>query len=161
MDTKPNYRQMLEDGFAALRKMNPDGTPENRAAFLADYVFDFTTYDDEKSKEFGTKALEVCRAVSDRKTFEYIEDPENYRWFLLMVNMPFFAVRLDWGTSVRGAWWNAGSPDETALHTAALWLDGEQLTGPLQFSDEQWQEFVSAMLAFADVAPGSGSAASA
>jgi hypothetical protein len=161
MNANRDYRRMLEEGFATWREVNPGGTPENRVAFLSDYVFDFATYDDEKAEEFGAKALEICRAISDRKTFEYIEDPLNYRWFLLMVNMPFFARRLNWGTSVRGAWWDTGSPDDTALHTTALWLDGEQITEPLRFSGEQWQEFVSAMLAFAAGAPQASSPASA
>lgn len=153
MDPKRDYRRMLEEGFAAWRDVNPDGTPEDRVAYLGDYVFSFTTYDDEMSKEFATKALEVCRSISDRKTFEYIEDPANYRWFLLMVNMPFFSRRLNCGTSVRGAWWDTSTPNKADLDTAALWLDSEQLTEPLKFSSEQWQEFIAAMLAFANEEP--------
>lgn len=153
MDPKRDYRRMLEEGFAAWRDVNPEGTPENRVAYLGDYIFDFTTYDDEKSEEFGLKALEICRAISDRKTFEYIADPANYRWFLLMVNMPFFSRRLNWGTSVRGAWWDTSTPNETELDTTGLWLDGNQLTAPLKFSTEQWQEFIAAMLAFANEEP--------
>ena len=148
-----DHLRMLEEGFAAWRDVNPEGTPENRVAYLGDYIFDFTTYDDEKSEEFGIKALEVCRAISDRKTFEYIADPANYRWFLLMVNMPFFSRRLNWGTSVRGAWWDTSTPNETELDTTGLWLDGNQLTAPLKFSTEQWQEFIAAMLAFANEEP--------
>jgi len=147
------YRRMLEEGFSALRDENPNGTSQSRAAYLGDYIFDFTTYDDQKSEEFGIKALEVCRAISTRKTFEYIADTENYRWFLLMVNMPFFSRRLNWGTSVRGAWWDTSTPNEIELDADALWLDGNQLTEPLKLSTEQWQEFINAMLDFANEQP--------
>lgn len=70
-----------------------------------------------------------------------------------MVNMTFFSRRLNWGTSVRGAWWDTSTPNETELDTIALWLDGNQLTAPLRFSTEQWQEFIAAMLAFANEEP--------
>lgn len=144
---------MLEEGFAAWRDVNPDGTPESRVAYLGDYIFDFTTYDDTMAEEFALKALEVCRAISDHKTFEYIKDPDNYRWFLLMCNMPFFARRLNWGTSIRGAWWDTSAPNETMLDTTGLWVDGQQLTRPLTFSTEQWGEFIAAMLAFCVAGP--------
>lgn len=153
MTKRQDYRRMLEDGFAACRDVNPHGTPESRSAYLADYIFDFTTYDDEKSEEFGIKALEVCRAISNRKTFEYIADPVNYRWYLLMVNMPFFSRRLNWGASVRDAWWDTSTPNETELDTTALWLDGEMLTEPMKFSTQQWLKFVAAMLDFANEEP--------
>lgn len=150
---RQEFRRALEEGYTTLRDLNPQGTPENRAAFLSEYIFDFTTYDDEKSEEFGNQALNVCQAINERRTFEYIKDPENYHWFLVMINTPFFARRINWGTSVRGAWWDISPPNETKLETSALWLDGAQLTAPLVFSREQWQDFIEAMLEFARTTP--------
>jgi hypothetical protein len=148
-----DYRRMLEEGYAAWRDVNPDGTPENRVAYLGDYIFGFTTYDADMSAEFATKALEVCRAITERKTFEYIKDRANYRWFLWVCNMPFFSCRLNWGTSIRGAWWDISTPNETDLDTTSFWLNGKQLTEPLQFSTEQWCEFIAALLAFGSEEP--------
>lgn len=140
--------RMLEDGFAALREINPDGTPESRIAYLGDFIFQFVTYDEDKSEQFATKALEVCRAISDGKTFEYIADEANYNWFLLMCNMPFFAPRLNWGESIRGAWWD--SYLDADFETQGLWFGGKQALEPIKFSTEQWKEFIAALLEFAD-----------
>ena len=147
MNEESTYLRMLEESFAAWRDLNPDGTPQSRAAYLGEYIFGFTTYDEDMATEFGSKALEVCRAISDGETFEYIEDHDNYRWTLLMCNMPFFSRRLNWGASIRGAWWEA---DGTQLDTFGLWLDGKQLTQPMIFTTGQWEEFIAAMLAFAN-----------
>jgi len=65
-----------------------------------------------------------------------------------MLNMPFFSRRVNWGTSARGAWW-----DTSTLNTTGLWLDGNQLTTPLEFSTEEWHKFIAAMLAFASEEP--------
>lgn len=121
--------------------------PRTRLAFLSQYVFSFTTYDDEKDDLFGRKAVEVCAAINDRKTFEYIKDADNYTWFLLMCNMPFFAERLEWGTSIRGAWWSAG--EDLELYSCGLWVGDEQLT-ELKFSNgDEWGLFIAAVIEFA------------
>lgn len=144
-----DYRQMLEDGFAAWQEFNAPQQYESRAHYLADHVFEFTTYDDELAKELGAKALEVCRAISERKTFEYVADAANHRWFIVMSNMPFFARRLNWGTSVRGAWWDTSYPNATELDTTALWLNGHQVTETLELTTDEWCKFIDALLAFA------------
>jgi hypothetical protein len=149
MMNKRDYLKMLEEGFSETNAFG-GGDPATRLEYLSDHIFDFTTYDSGKAEEFAAKALEVCAAISNEKTFDYIADPDNYRWFLLMVNMPFFARRLNWGTSVRGAWWDAST---TELNITGLWLDGDKLTEPLKFSTEQWQEFIAAMLEFAEERP--------
>lgn len=139
---KDSYFRMLEDGYANVYE---DERP-SRLAYLSDYIFDFTTYDDAISELFAGKALEVCAAISDKSTGNFIKDQDNYRWFLLMVNMPFFARRLDWGTSIRGAWWDYA---DQVLDCSGLWIDGEPVTQNLTLTNEQWGLFVSAMLEFA------------
>lgn len=139
-----NYTKLLADGYAMTCEQG-----ESRLEYLSDHIFDFTTYDSEKAERFAVMALEVCQAIQQRKTFEYIEDPTNYMTFLLMVNMPFFASRLNWGTSVRGAWWDTSYPNQADLDTSGLWLDDQQITGPLQFSTDDWRQFIDALLAFA------------
>lgn len=133
-----DYRRMLEEGYDFESGIG-------RLEYLSEYIFDFTTDDGEMAELFARKALEVCEAISDRATFEYIKDAENYRWFLLLCNTPFFADRLNWSTSIRGAWWDQNN---STLYPSGLWLNGKQVT-ELEFSGEQWPEFVAAMLAFA------------
>lgn len=145
--TKPrDYRRMLEDGFAQTNNFGGD-CPASRLEYLSDHIFDFTTYDGEMSELFARKALEVCAAISNRTTFYYIKDAENHRWFLVMCNMPFFSQRLNWGTSIRGAWWDTSHPNAAEFNTCGLWLDGEQLAA-LSFSTDQWRELIAAVLAF-------------
>jgi hypothetical protein len=118
-----------------------------RLEFLSDYIFDFTTYDRGMAELFTRKALEVCAAISEQRTFDYIKDEDNYRWYLLMVNMPFFAERLDWGTSIRGAWWSHGAHK---LESCGIWRDHEQVTA-LEFTRNEWLAFVAALVEFAAV----------
>jgi hypothetical protein len=77
-------------------------------------------------------------------TNEYIESsPENYRWHIIMCNMPFFANRIEWGTSIRGAWWK---PDIT-LTSCGLWEDDKQID-TLEFSSDEWASFIHAVVHF-------------
>jgi hypothetical protein len=147
MDSKRDYRRMLEEGHALTDEMQSEGRT-SRLDYLGDYIFDFTTYESEYSELFARKALEVCAAISDGKTFEYIKVPENRLWYLLMVNMPFFADKLEWGTSIRGAWWGEPPHSKIKFDSCGLWLDGKQLYEPMEFTREQWQEFIAAVVEF-------------
>lgn len=118
--------------------------PESRHEFLADHVFGFTTYDGAVSVELARRAVEVCQAINDATTFDYIADPDRYRWFLIMCNMPFFASRLSWGTSIRGAWWDHAT---TSLESCGLWSGSEQLM-KLEFSRDDWMDFIRALISF-------------
>lgn len=138
-----DYARMLVDGFFETRDAC-GGSSSSRLTYLSDFVFGFTTYDSEMAELFARKALEVCAAISAGTTFDYIKDPGQYRWFLVMCNMPFFAGRLEWGTSIRGAWWAHGG---TTLSSDGLWSEGEQITD-VTFTDSQWKEFIAALIAF-------------
>ncbi|HEY0953287.1 MAG TPA: hypothetical protein VGE36_00915 [Roseateles sp.] len=39
------------------------------------------------------------------------------------------------------------------LNSCGLWLDGEQVTKPLKFATDDWQQFIDALLTFAAAAP--------
>lgn len=112
--------------------------------YLGDHIFDFTTYDSEVSELFASKAVEVCEAISNRSTFDYIKEPENYRWFLLMCNMPFFASKIEWGTSIRGAWWDHG----IKFRSLGLWEGEKQLTNETVFTGDEWSKFMLAVSQF-------------
>ena len=138
-----NYRKLLDDSLAAARRHDLHKT---RQELLAD-VFGFTTYDDEMDTLFVSKALEVCRAITDKQTFDYIKDESNYVWYLSLLNMPFFSSKVDWGGSIRGAWWNHG---EIALEGICWgWLGDEQLSR-LEFDADGWGAFLEAIHAFAE-----------
>lgn len=138
-----DYGHLLEHSFA-VEAEDHHSSALGRLEYLADQIFDFTTYDGGMSRIFARKAVEVCEAITTKCTFQYIEKSvENYQWFLLMCNMPFFASRIDWGTSIRGAWW-----DPKPLSSCGLWDKRTQID-KLRFSYEEWDSFMLAVVEFA------------
>lgn len=143
-----DYKELLEHSYKVAAETF-ECAPESRLEYLGDHIFDFTTYDGEMSALFARKAVEVCAAINNQLTFDYIKEPNDYRWFLLMCNMPFFAERLEWGTSIRGAWW-AGRPGrEIEFDSCGLWVCDKQLTDTLKFSADEWKRFIEAVIEFA------------
>lgn len=144
-----NYAAILEHSLVI--DAVSEGGANSRLEFLANHIFQFTTYDSAISELFAGKAVEVCRAITEQKTFEYIKDSqENYQWFLIMCNLPFFADRISWGASIRGAWWDVYPEKFFELDTCGLWVGDEQMTDTIQFSDEQWNQFIKAVIQFAE-----------
>lgn len=131
----------LEHSYNIARADDPD---MSRLEFLAAYIFDFTTYAPAYSELFASKALEVCAVISAGKNFGYISDESNHQWYLLMVNMPFFVERLNWGTSIRGAWWDH---KDFELSSCGLW-DGETQTLDIKFTYNEWVAFIADLIAF-------------
>lgn len=143
-----DYREFLEHSYKKTLDVFGDGELP-RLGYLAEHIFDFTTYDGGMSDLFGMRAVEVCKAITEKATFQYIEDKEQYTWFLIMCNTPFFSDRIDWGTSIRGAWWAAEPGKLLELSSCGLWIGDEQITDPLKFSDREWHEFMRALIDFA------------
>ena len=144
--------KLLENSY----RMTCDDLGEmSRYEYLADHIFDFTTYDSEISYLFGRKALEVCVAINNGQIFEYHEKMandyqwyiDNYHWYIIMVNMPFFTDKLQWGTSIRGAWWD--SCNGIKLKSCGIFKDREQIL-ELKFTKEEWSEFIKEMEEFAN-----------
>ena len=74
--------------------------------FLASIVFEITTYDTSLSAEFGRDILEVMEIISKRSSFEYIRNKEDYRKFIIVVNILNQYGWIEWGTSIRGCWFD-------------------------------------------------------
>ena len=123
--------------------------PESRLAYLSVTIFGFTTYDDSLDVLYATKAVEVCAAITNRTTSKYIVDRSNYEWYVLMCNTPFFSERIEWGTSIRGAWWSAQNGKKIELESSGLWVDQDQLRDELQFSVDEWRLLITAVIEFA------------
>jgi len=133
-----NYLELLNYSYD-IGLSHGENTPYS---FLSSAVFDFTTYSDEMDELFVKKAIEVCVTITEASTFTFIED--KHEQYLMMCNMPFFSEKIEWGTSIRGAWWNY----EITLSSCGLWKDGEQMLEPLVFDVQQWGEFIEAMVLF-------------
>lgn len=141
---KEDYLQLLVNSFEKM-KQSYECPPESRLEFLSLHVFDFTTYDSELDIFFARKAVEVCRVMRDRTASRYIKDSDNYRWFIALLNMPFFAERIEWGTSIRGAFWDY---TVQTLHSCGLWSEDSQTT-QFTFTSDEWADFISAIIEFA------------
>jgi len=141
-----DYLKLLEESY---REQQREDALLSRLEYLSVHVFDFTTYDSSLDDFFAEKALEVCRAITVGETFEYIKDDENYKWFVAMCNMPFFADKIDWGGSIRGAWWSMYGGFKFEIESCGLWQDGRQLK-ILRLDAKNWLFFLEALDAFAN-----------
>jgi|694.fasta_scaffold25738_16 hypothetical protein len=150
--TKERYLSALEAGYRLFREHRESEDEEySRLEFLSDHVFDFTTYDSEISECFALYALKVCSAINNKTTRELIKDEQDYKWYLIMCNMPFFQGKLSWGSSIRYPWWS----DDTRpikFDGYGLCESGQQM-GEMEFTTEEWSEFIEAIIAFAAKSP--------
>ena len=147
---KEKYLEMLNRSYKEVVSRDSNSATESRIAYLSGYIFDFTTYDSDADEEFASKALEVCEAILFKKTFDYIKDKDNYRWYLLMINMDFFSDKLDWGTSVRGAWFDSSPFKPTTMRSCGLYNDDMSQLLDLEFKTrDELESFIGAMLEFA------------
>ena len=142
-----NYLELLKHSYDVEKKDDCGCAPRNQMEYIGDYIFQFTTYDDDMTALFASKAVEVCAAITEGKTFDYIKDAENYRWYLLMCNTQFFAGKLNWGTSIRGAWWDS----EIKFQSCGLWGGDEQLADDMKFTSDEWKLFMRAVVDFANI----------
>jgi hypothetical protein len=146
MRTKTYFADLLSYSYTQA-KAN-DSSIVSRLNYLSEYIFKFTTYDPEVAEFFAAVALEVAAAITNGVTHYFIDNSDmHHKWYLVMANMPFFSGRLDWGCSIRGAWW-CDFDGEYTLETLGLYEDGEQLD-PLELTRSEWNEFSRGMLIFA------------
>ena len=138
---------MMEEGFIEL---NDDGDCPtiSRLTYLSHFIFHFTLYDSSMDEVFAKKALEVCEVILYELTYYYIKDKENYKWYLIMCNFPFFTKRISWGTSIRGAFWDVPFRQEKIeFSSCGLFKDHEQILD-LEFTLDEWKEFIGAVIEF-------------
>lgn len=123
------YKEALESPFCP---------PENKIQFLGEYIFDFTTYDFSITEILANKMLEVIRAISEKTTFEYIKDENNYLNYLTMVNMPFLANKINWWTSIRWAWFDS-------------WADEIQINFDWSMKKDELSQFMKELLEWSEL----------
>ena len=144
-----DYLKMLEHSYKMYKEITFD-KDATKLEYLASGVFDFITYEDHHSQVMATKCIEVCLAITNKTTYEYISSECDYRWYLIMVNMPFFQNKLEWGTSIRGAWWDVyGDETISILGKELFW--NERMLEEVKFKKEEWDEFINALADFAEL----------
>ena len=96
-----DYKKLLDDSFELSKGVN---NIETKLEYIGDCIFDFTTYDSAATELFTTLMLGVLNALVTRTLSDYQESPERYLTYLIAVNSPFLKDKIEWGTSIRGAW---------------------------------------------------------
>lgn len=105
-----DYKQYLDDFYSETKDY--EVPPISKLDFLGEYIFNFTTYDSKVSELFAKKMIEVIECIYNKTTFDYQKNENNYFNYLTMVNMPFLQGMLEWGTSIRGAWFDTNNKKE-------------------------------------------------
>jgi hypothetical protein len=99
-----NYKALLDEKFEESKSY---AGCETQIDFVGDVIFEFTTYDSNINELFTRKMIEVLKCILEKSNFQYQDASEgNYLNYLTMVNMPFLADKLEWGSSIRGAWFD-------------------------------------------------------
>ena len=115
-------------------------------SYLSDHIFDFTTYDYDIDDQLVPMAIGVCKAITQRKTFDFIQDKDRYLWFILMCNMPFFRSKISWGSSIRGAFWDTS--ETISIESCGLYDSNQNQTTKLEFKGNEWIAFIEAVIEF-------------
>lgn len=123
------YKTKLDRLYQQVRQ-NHGSPPGNKLQFLGDTIFDFTTYDSDIDEVLATRMIEVLDAILNRYTHEYQKDESKYLNYLIMVNMPFLVDKLNWGTSIRGAWLDSGRRNDYIIHTGFTMDGSDKLSVP-------------------------------
>ena len=135
-----DYLQLLTHSHAIQNTYLPKQT---KHTYILSQIMGVYTYDDSLDTFLANKATEVALAITERTTFTYIKDETNYIWYITMLHWPFFAERIEWGTSIRGAWWDF-SDTTFKLNTCGLSnMNGEQITD-WEFTSPQWEQLMKA-----------------
>lgn len=132
------YTDKLKSNFLEDLE-NANGQEFDFYDYLAEAIFDISTYESEVQEKLVTWCIESCRAILNRKTFEFISEPENNFAYLTVLQFSFFQRKIEWGTSIRGAWFNLEK--------------GSKL--PYEFSeyicsDDDFKEFIADVIMFYD-----------
>lgn len=143
-----NYLELLEESYEKAKEVC-ECPPQSRLEFLSEFVFNFVTYNPEASCLFACKALEVCKAITEGGTRGYCENESNYMWYLLMCNTWFFYDKLDWGTSIRNAFWRCETQKDNEIRSSCFWHKGRQIYS-LRFKwGKEWVLFIGDLIKFA------------
>lgn len=106
---------------------------EKKQTFLSDAIVGLTTDDAELSKLFGEYILDTLIQIRNQTTFEYIKNEENYKKYITCCN--FIEKWIEWGTSIRGAWFDLGAKIHTAEYLGNVGYDKDYIEITEDFID--------------------------
>ena len=156
-----DYNKLLDESFLHFLGNSDhlhEGTEtqeELKAEFLASDIFDLTTYDSALDLVFVREIMGVIEAIHYGKTFDYFKNEQGkYITYIRCVNLPWFGDKLNWGSSIRGAWWDyfqTGSKYskecKTQVGNGCLWYEEKQAKVVID-NNEDWKSFIDSLISF-------------
>lgn len=111
------FKQLIEDRYNECNSFDPS-LYRSKIDFIGQEVFEFITYDDSMSEMFTVTMLDVLECILNGKNSEYHgKSDAHYQAYLLMVNMTFLSNKLNWGTSIRTAFFDSEAEHELIFAT--------------------------------------------
>lgn len=80
------------------------GGDYSKYTWAAHNIFNLTTYDDWLDEVFVKDIIEVCKVILEDRNYEYIKNEQHYIKYILVCQMFENFRWIEWGTSIRGAW---------------------------------------------------------
>lgn len=93
----------------------------DKYTWAARKIFELTTYDSGIDERFVKDIIEVCKIILEKRNYEYIKDESNYIKYILVCQMLKQFNWIDWGTSIRGAWF--GAPNRSSSKDILEYLE--------------------------------------
>lgn len=87
-------------------EINSQKDYDSKYAYFAESYFNVIAYDDHMADIIGREITEVIEVILNRKSFDYIENDENYKKYIIWASKLDEMEWIEWGTSIRGAWLN-------------------------------------------------------
>lgn len=109
-------------------------------------IFGLTTYDSAMDEYFVGKILKVLSVIDHQQNFEFIKVQENLIDYTMVVNLKDIESVLDWGTSVRGAWFGVSKDNPFNPHGDLCTESDKSLTSIVDRGD--FSNFVTALTVF-------------
>lgn len=117
----------------------------SKIEYVVENLFEVSCYDEEICGGIYEMVSNPLRAITNGTTFELVEDLYDHMAYILTCNLPFFANKISWGTSIRGAWW-----DHLIIWSScAVWNKNGQITKDIQMTGDEFGAFVVQALDFA------------
>jgi len=74
-----------------------------------------------------------------------VNDENTYEDYIMICHLPFIASKIEWGGSIRGAWW---CHEDIPIHSCGL-IDGDgNQVLDLRLNSAEWIEFLDAINIF-------------
>lgn len=146
MTTLDIYRAQYETQKELL------GKEYSKYEWAALNIFGLVTYDSGMDELLVKNILEVCKVILKHRNYEYINNENNYLKYIIVCQLLHNLRWIEWGTSIRGAWFEEYNfkpwgCDEAVTSEDILeeleWWDPEHKVIPgVQFSPENLEDLL-------------------